>query len=87
MSGINLMPQFETIMAQDIDEIDKLTQAFKFLITEHIAISKRETELLRVMGEKEALVKEQIKANTMEYTLGVFAHCYYSATGRKLSDE
>ena len=87
MSGINLMPQFEAIMAQDIDEIDKLTQAFRFLITEHIAIAKRETELLRAMGDKETLVKEQIKANTMEYTLGVFAHCYFSATGKKLNDE
>jgi hypothetical protein len=87
MSGINLMPQFEAIMAQDIEEIDKLAQAFRFLITEHVAIAKREAELLRAMDDKEALVKEQIKANTMEYTLGVFAHCYYSATGRKLKDE
>ena len=87
MSGINLMPQFEAILAQDIDEIDKLTQAFKFLISEHIAIAKRETELLRAMGEKEALVKEQIKAHTMEFVLGVYDQCCYRVTGRKFADE
>lgn len=87
MSGINLTPQLEEIIATDMPEIDKLSKAFDFLIAEQVKIARREIELLRAVDDKEALVKEQIKANTMEYALRIFGHCYFKTTGRKYSDE
>ena len=87
MPVINLQPQLNEIIAADLPEIEKLSKAYNFLITEHINISRREIELLRVIGDKEVLVKEQIKLNTMEYALGVFHDCHQLATGRKVSNE
>jgi hypothetical protein len=87
MSGIDLTPQFEEIIAADLSEIDKLSKAFAFLISEQVKIARREVELHRAVGDKDALIKEQIKANTMEYALSVFGHCYFKTTVRKYSDE
>jgi len=84
---MDLTPQLEEIIATDIPEIDKLSKAFAFLISEQVEIARREIELLRAMDDKDALVKEQIKANTMEYALSIFGHCYFKTTGRKYSDE
>jgi hypothetical protein len=87
MAGINLRPQYDEIMSSELPEIEKVSRAFNYLIKEHIQISQREIELLKAMGENEALVKEQIKRNTMEYTLSVFHDCFTGATGRKVSNE
>ena len=87
MDGINLNPKLDAILDKDLDDLMKITLAFKYLITEHIEIAKREIELLRVLGDNENRVKEQIKANTMEYSLGVYAHCYNRVTGRHIEDD
>jgi hypothetical protein len=87
MVGIDLSPQIEAIMSADLPEIEKLSRAYVFLISQHIEIAEREVEVFKALGDQEALVKEQIKANTMAYTLNVFRHLYLRATGRKVSDE
>jgi hypothetical protein len=87
MAGIDLNPQFEAILATDLPEIDKLSKSFVFLISQHIEISRREIELLKVLGDQEAIVKEQIKANTMAYVLSVYEQCHRRVTGRKVADE
>ena len=87
MSSIDLTPQLDEIMAADLSEIDKLSKAFLYLISQHIEISRREIELLKTLDDMEGVVKEQIKANTMEYTLGMFRHLHMQATGRKVLDE
>ena len=85
MTGIDLSPQIEAIMNADIPEIDKLSRAFVFLISEHAEICRREVEVFKALGEREAIIKEQIKANTMEYTLTMFRHLHQQATGRKVA--
>ena len=87
MTGIDLSPQIEAIMTSDITEIKKLTKAYVLIISEHIEIAKREVELCKALGDQDGIIKEQIKANTMEYTLGVFRQLHLRATGRKVSDE
>jgi hypothetical protein len=74
-------------MSSELPEIEKVSRAFTYLISEHIQISQREIELLKAMGETDILVKEQIKRNTMEYMLSVFHDCFKGATGRKVSNE
>jgi hypothetical protein len=68
-------------------EIEKLSKAYVLIISEHIEIAKREVELCKALGDQDRIVKEQIKANTMEYSLGMFRHLHLRATGRKVSDE
>lgn len=87
MPGIDLTPQIEAIITADIPDIEKLSKAYVFIISQHIEISKRELEVLKALGDQEAIIKEQIKANTMAYTLGMFRQLHLRATGRKVSDE
>jgi hypothetical protein len=87
MTGIDLSPQIEAIMRAEIPEIEKLSKTYVLIISEHIEIAKREIELCKVLGDQDRIIKEQIKANTMEYTLDMFRHLHLRATGRKVSDE
>ena len=45
-----------------------------------VADAEREVELLRAMGDREALVKEQIKLSTVRHLRGIFEQCYHGAT-------
>ena len=82
-----MQPEFEAILASDLPEAEKLARAYQLIITQHMEHSRREIELLKAMGDKEALVKEQIKLGVLEYSLGVWAHCYWRVTGRKVTDD
>ena len=84
MPGIDLTPQIEAIMTADNPDIDKLSKAYVFIISEHIEIAKRELEVFKVLGDQDAIIKEQIKANTMAYTLDMFRQLYLRTTGRKV---
>ncbi len=87
MPGIDLSPQIEAIMSADLPEIERLSKAYVFILSQHIEIAKREVELLKAVGDQEGIIKEQIKASTMAYTLDMFRQLHLRATGRKVSDE
>jgi len=87
MSGIDLSPQIEEIMAVELSDIEKLSQAYVLIISQHIEICKREIEVCKALGNQEGMIKEQIKANTMEYTLDMFRQLHLRVTGRKVSNE
>jgi hypothetical protein len=81
-----MQPEFEAILASDLPEAEKLTQAYQFIIQEQIAHARREIELQQALGDQEALIKEKIKLGVMEYTNDIFAFCYQRVTGRKLAN-
>jgi hypothetical protein len=87
MPGIDLSPKIEAIMTADSPEIEKLSKAYVFILSQHIEIAEREIELLKALGDQEGIIKEQIKANTIAYTLDMFRQLHIRATGRKVSDE
>ena len=82
---IDMMPRVNEILATDLPDIEKLTKAFGYLVQQHIEIARKEQELQKALGDEEALLKLQVQANTMEYVLGIFSHCYRLVTGRKVS--
>ena len=81
---VYLMPKVDEIMATDSSDIEKLAQAFSYLVEQHINMILREQELQKAVGEDTALVKLQIQAGTMEYVFGMFRDCYQRATGKKV---
>jgi hypothetical protein len=80
-----MQPEFESILASDLPEAEKLTQAYQFILQEQIAHARREIDLQKALGDEEALIKEKIKLGMMEYTNDIFAYCYLRVTGRKLA--
>lgn len=79
-----MQPEFETILASDLPEAEKLTRAFQFILREQIAHEQREIELQKATGDEAALIKEKIKLGVMEYVNEIFAYCYLRVTGKKL---
>jgi len=72
----NLVPRVNEIMEADLPEIDKLAQAYGYIIQQHIDVIRRECEKFKELGDKDALVKMQVQLSTMEYMLGVFLYCH-----------
>jgi hypothetical protein len=73
---------FERIFAQDLPDLEKMRQGFDWVISMYLAESQREQEVLRALGDRETLVKEQIKASTLRHARQIFNDCYFRATGR-----
>jgi hypothetical protein len=78
----NISPLINEIFSSDRSEIEKLSSAFHLIVGFEIEQSKNECELLKATGDKEALIREQIKSSTINHLLKVYSDCYYRATGR-----
>jgi hypothetical protein len=81
------MDEFNLIFEADLPEVEKLTRAFDLVTGRYLEAARKEIELLKAMGDGEALVKEQIKMSTLEHARGIYADCYQRATGRSAWDE
>ena len=79
-------PEFEAILASNLPDIDKLVQAFSHILAMHEASSKAQIELFKVLGDDQALIKEQIKQSTLKHSQEILTFCYTRITGRKPSD-
>jgi hypothetical protein len=77
----NIIPQLNLILESDQSEIAKLSSAFHLITEFHIENAKNECELYRASGDRESLIKEQIKHNTMDFMLNVYNECFFRATG------
>ena len=78
--------EFEAILASNLPDIDKLVKAFNCIMLMYEASSKAEIELCKVLGDDQALVKEQIKQSTLQHSQDILTFCYTRITGRKPSD-
>jgi hypothetical protein len=77
------MDEFNRIMASDLPEVERLRAGFAWITDQIVADAEREVELLRAMGDREALVKEQIKLSTVRHLRGLFEQCYRGATAAR----
>lgn len=73
------MDEYKAIMAGELPEMEKLKAGFTWVTDQILAHTAQEIELLRALGDGEALVKEQIKRSTVEHVRGIFEMCYRDA--------
>lgn len=83
----NAMPVLEQILNSNLSEMDKLAQAFLWVTEFFIAHTERQIELHKALKDSDALVKEQIKAETMKFTRGIFKDCFFRITGKRTQFE
>jgi hypothetical protein len=81
------MKDIDQILASEVSEIEKLAQAFHTVLHFYEQTGKEELELLRMLGDQEKYIREQIKLSTLEHAAAVFDHCYLLVTGKKVWDE
>ncbi|MFZ6026571.1 MAG: hypothetical protein ACOYYS_02545 [Chloroflexota bacterium] len=82
-----MQAEFEAILTSDLADLEKLTQAYQFILKEQMAHGRREIELQQALGDQDALIKEKIKLGVMEYTNDIFGYCYLRVTGRRLDHD
>lgn len=51
VAEIDMMPKINEIMAQNLTDVEKLTQAFIYLMEQHIDIARKEQELQKVLKD------------------------------------
>jgi hypothetical protein len=75
------------IQQSDQPETDKLKEYFGQITAEIVAYARGEIELARAMQDRDELVKQQVKMETIKTAREVFAQGYQIATGRRAWDE
>ncbi|MBN1371146.1 MAG: hypothetical protein JW987_04220 [Anaerolineaceae bacterium] len=80
-------PEMVAILASDVAEIDKLSKVFKMIVEKQVEYTRGAVELARVTGDREALVKEQIKMGMLKNATEIFAYAYLRVTGKRAGNE
>lgn len=75
------------IIEADMPDIEKLAQAFGWITSRTVENAGHEIELARATGDQEAVIKGQIKMETMKHVRSIFQDCYQRVTRRRAWDE
>ena len=78
---IDFHREFNQIFENENTPINQLATGFHYILDCQLLDSKREMEVLRAIGDREGLIKEQIKHSTIEHVIARFGECYFRATG------
>lgn len=81
------MEEINKILATDLTDLEKLTRIFHWITDFYIQSSDREIELYKILGDHDALVKEQIKQSVFRHTQQIFQDSHLLVTKRKAWDE
>lgn len=84
---INYHREYEAIFQTEKPPVELLADGFNFVLSRVLVESEWEMDLLRAMGDRERLIKEQIKNSTIQHALEVFGECYLRATGQSWDRE
>jgi hypothetical protein len=78
----------DRILDSDARDVEKLAQAFDCVTAFIVRNAEREIALHRALQDREALVKTQIKMETMRHARAVFEECYrrVQRSARQLGD-
>ncbi len=84
---MRVMEEVNRIVSSDLAELDKVMQAFDVITSSIVEAAGQEAELSRAMGDRESLVKEQIKMETVKHARAILNDCYMRVTRRRAWDE
>jgi hypothetical protein len=77
----------QQIKDSDASDVDKLAWAFQHITGSIVEHAGREVELARALHDQEAVVKHQIKMETIKAARSIFQDCYRLVLGRRAWDE
>jgi len=75
--------EVERILASDLPDLEKITQAFECITGFVVGHAQAEIELARALQDGEQMLKTQIKKETMVHARSIFESCYRRVTGRR----
>ena len=77
------MEEFLAIFETDQSEAEKIAKSFDHITSFYIQHSEQEIELLKAIGDKDQLVKTQIKTETIKHVRKIFNDCFKRSTGKE----
>jgi len=75
--------KIDQIFASQSPAIERLSEGFHYILNQQMDESGREIELLKALGDREQVVKEQIKHSLLQHVLSVFNDCYFRTIGER----
>jgi hypothetical protein len=82
-SSMGVTDEVNRILSSDLGDLDKVMQAFDVITGSVIEAAEREVELSRAMGDRESLIREQIKMETVKHARAILHDCYMQVTRRR----
>lgn len=82
-----MMDEYKAIIASDLPEAERIVRAFALIMGYYAFNGQNAIDLARAMGDREKLVKEQIKLETFKHAGNILFAAYHQVTGRRFPDE
>jgi hypothetical protein len=77
----------EELKTSDMTEAEKIAVAFGHVTGSILDYGRHEIDLAKAMSDREAVIKRQIKVETIKHARGIFEMCYKMMTGKEPWDE
>jgi hypothetical protein len=87
MRSRRVTDEVNRIVESDLVDLDKVMGAFDVIASSLIEAAEQEVELSRALGDRESVVKEQIKMETVKHARAILNDCYMRVTRRRAWDE
>lgn len=85
--GLSYREELDAILDSDLPEMTKLAAAFGGLTGFVVEVAEKEIELARAMGDRQEVIKQQIKMETMKSAREMFRTILYQVSGKWVWDE
>jgi hypothetical protein len=66
---------FQSIYESDLTDLEKVAEGFRWITAKIIEQGEAEIELQRALGDRDAVIKEQIKVSTIRHAQSLFDYC------------
>jgi hypothetical protein len=83
MKEIETIRKLDAIVASGSPDLTKLAHAFDLVTQQLVDQTHPEIELARAMNDRETVVKQQVKMETMKHAREIFVDCYLRVTGKR----
>jgi len=70
------MKEIEDILYADPPQVDKLRQAFERITSQIVEQSMHDIEVKRALGDRDAVIREQIKMESIKFAQNLLEECY-----------
>jgi hypothetical protein len=79
----DMIEKLDKIARSDRPDVVKLALSFDEIVGRILANSERDIEIWRALHDQEAVIKEQIKMETLKHARTILQECYQRVTGRR----
>jgi hypothetical protein len=93
MSGFGVRSEQEwprvaaEIKESTLPEVEKLARGFRWITDRILENARGEIEVSRAAGDKETVIRQQIRLEMTKHIRTIFQDCYVLAAGRRAWDE